>query len=164
MSLSTIHGDLLDFPEGISVIAHSCNCRNTMGAGIAAQIKKRYPEAYIADTLAFKQGRSILGKTSHAIVNSTPHIVYNLYTQRDYSCSYRAVNYEAFYCALSQFHTEVSLLQKIGQPPIKIGLPYNISCGLAGGSWSIIFSIIEDIFSNSRIEGYIVRNLKYDPI
>ena len=59
----TIQGNLLDFPThcktdpdkyiGISAIAHSCNTRNIMGAGIAKQIKNRYPQAYEADTKAF---------------------------------------------------------------------------------------------------------------
>jgi O-acetyl-ADP-ribose deacetylase (regulator of RNase III) len=54
-------GNLLDFPThclsfasneyiGINAIAHSCNCQNVMGAGIAKQIKDRYPQAYEADT------------------------------------------------------------------------------------------------------------------
>ena len=54
-----IGGNLLDFPThcvssdkyvGINAIAHSCNCQNVMGAGIAKQIKDRYPQAFEADT------------------------------------------------------------------------------------------------------------------
>ncbi|MGA8944018.1 MAG: hypothetical protein WB502_15090 [Thermoactinomyces sp.] len=40
-------GDLLQ--SDCTVIAHQCNCFATMGAGIAKQIKERYPEAYEAD-------------------------------------------------------------------------------------------------------------------
>ena len=38
-----------------------------------------------------------------------------------------------------------------------IGLPYGISCGLAGGNWVIIKAMIEDIFGNSPIKCYIVK-------
>ena len=58
--IETIKGNLLDFPPhhpddpdryiGINNIAHSCNCQNVMGGGIAKQIKERYPQAYEADT------------------------------------------------------------------------------------------------------------------
>jgi len=38
-----------------------------------------------------------------------------------------------------------------------VGVPYGISCGLAGGNWKIIKAIIEDIFLDSMIECYIVK-------
>ena len=39
-----LHGNLLDFPYGITSIAHCCNTMNIMGAGIAKSIAERYPE------------------------------------------------------------------------------------------------------------------------
>ena len=48
MSIEVIDGDLLDFPNQINTIAHSCNTQNVMGAGIAKSIKERYPEAFKA--------------------------------------------------------------------------------------------------------------------
>ena len=101
--IKTITGNLLDFPPydpddpdhyiGIDAIAHSCNLRNMMGAGIAKQIKNRYPQAYEADTKAFdteydKNGQYVnwLGKVSKAEINSKflPNdkgYIYNMYTQ-----------------------------------------------------------------------------------
>ena len=61
-----LHGNLLDFPYGINVIAHSCNTLNVMGAGIAEQIANRYPEAKEADDVADKAGQNDLGEFSVA--------------------------------------------------------------------------------------------------
>ena len=43
-----------------------------------------------------------------------------------------------------------------------VGLPYGISCGLAGGNWKIIKAIIEDIFLDSTIECYIVKYNQFE--
>ena len=44
-----------------------------------------------------------------------------------------------------------------GSAPPVLGLPYGISCGLAGGNWGIIKAMIEDIFLDSPIQCYIVK-------
>ena len=40
---------------------------------------------------------------------------------------------------------------------IVLGLPFGISCGLAGGNWKIILAMIEDIFHNSIVKVLIVE-------
>ena len=102
--IRTIKGNLLDFPThdpddlnhyiGISAIAHSCNTRKIMGAGISKQINNRYHQAYEADTKAFnteydKDGQYVhwLGKFSKAEINSMflPNdkgYIYNMYICR----------------------------------------------------------------------------------
>lgn len=42
--ISFKEGDL--FEDGPYTIAHGCNCRGVMGAGIAVQFRKRWPEMY----------------------------------------------------------------------------------------------------------------------
>ena len=179
----TIQGNLLDFPThcktdpdkyiGISAIAHSCNTRNIMGAGIAKQIKNRYPQAYEADTKAFnteydKNGQYVhwLGKFSKAEINSKflPNdkgYIYNMYNQANIGGG-RQVHYEKFWQALKRveqdlYEINVAKHEYDGSPPPVLGLPYGISCGLAGGNWGIIKAMIEDIFLDSPIECYIVK-------
>ena len=167
MNVEIIEGNLLDFPNDINVIAHSCNTRNIMGAGIAKQIKDRYPEAYEADTKAYdteydKNGQYVhwLGKFSKAEINDRKYI-YNMYTQASVGEG-RQVSYEVFWKALKRveqdlFEMNVNKHEYDGSPPPVLGLPYGISCGLAGGSWGIIKAIIEDIFLDSTIKCYIVN-------
>lgn len=204
-SIKIIEANLLDFPNNINSIAHSCNTRNIMGGGIAKQIKDRYPEAYEADTKAFnteydKDGQYVhwLGKFSKAeITNNNPFYpfeetgyIYNMYTQASIGKG-REVNYEKFWLALKRVEQDL-IKRKVSEerkylrdkwgvagrqitkeeiqkeketlkheynppPPPILGLPYGISCGLAGGNWGIIKAMIEDVFIDSSIETYIVK-------
>lgn len=163
-----LHGNLLDFPYGINVIAHSCNTLNVMGAGIAEQIAKRYPEAKEADDVADKAGQNDLGEFSVADIeientSSFPHQhfgtdkrkcqIYNLYTQDRVGFG-REVNYEALY---RNFHLMRNHLNN--DPETILGLPHGISCGLAGGSWKIVYAMIEHLFGGPQayFKTYIVK-------
>ena len=185
-----ISGNLLDFPThcetdpdkyvGINVIAHSCNCQNVMGGGIAKQIKDRYPQAFEADTERWSNEyndggnwRCQIGDYSKAVIEThgtnSPHArtnlshstIYNLYTQSGYSTSKREVNYEYFWKAMKAMQEDLLFNQHELNTRQVVGVPYGISCGLAGGNWKIIKAIIEDIFLDSMIECYIV---KYDDL
>jgi O-acetyl-ADP-ribose deacetylase (regulator of RNase III) len=181
--IPVIGGNLLDFPThcttdpdtflGINNIAHSCNCQNVMGAGIAKQIKDRYPQAFEADaerwSNEYNDGgnwRCQIGDYSKAVIETQwthlPHAtIYNLYTQSGYSTKERQVNYEYFWKALKAMQEDLLFNQHELNIRQVVGLPYGISCGLAGGNWKIIKAIIEDIFLDSMIECYIV---KYDDL
>ena len=159
-----MYGNLLDFPFGINAIAHSCNTLNVMGAGIARQIADRYPSAYEADTFAHQRHENNLGQYSYASVNvsdgnSYPHQqfglsdrsceIYNLYTQKNVGHG-KQVSYDALYDAFQKLRTECD-------DNTILGLPYGISCGLAGGSWNIVNSMIQDIFLDADFKTYIVK-------
>ena len=107
---------------------------------------------------------NVLGNYSFSIVDSIINKgIYNMYTQASVGEG-RQVSYEVFWKALKRveqdlFEMNVNKHEYDGSPPPVLGLPYGISCGLAGGSWGIIKAIIEDIFLDSPIKCYIV---KYD--
>lgn len=164
MSLITIEGDLLDFPNSIQVIAHSANCLNVMGAGIAKQIKDRYPEAWKADCKAANEKRNTLGNYSKAefLSNKKSVSIYNLYTQQDIGRRYRQVDYEAFYTSCFRLRLELQQLQEANLVNIRLGFPYKISCNNAGGSWNVIETMLNDIYDRSDLEVFIVRNPLYD--
>lgn len=170
--IKEIYGDLLDFPKGIDVIAHSCNCQNVMGGGVAKQIRDRYPAAWRADCDAADAKTNILGTFSHAYVSDIhkrepARYVYNMYTQQHLGHTRRHVNYDAFYTAFKAFYEETKERQYASDRKIIVGVPYLISCKLAGGSWKVIRAILEDIFetnTKSPLDLMIVRNLEYDPL
>ncbi len=182
--IKIIEGNLLDFPPycktdpntytGMNNIAHSCNTRHIMGAGIAKQIKSRYPQAYEADKKAYdqeydKDGQFIhwLGKYSKAEIESkflpnNKGRIYNLYTQAGMGAGKRQVLYEDFWQALKNMQEDLLFIQhETGEQQV-LGLPYGISCGLAGGNWGIIKAMIEDIFLDSMIECYIVKYNQFE--
>ena len=177
--IEIINGNLLDFPPhhpddpdkyiGINNIAHSCNCQNVMGGGIAKQIKERYPQAYEADTEFYSKEYNegggwggAIGQYSKAEIKSmflpnNKGTIYNLYTQSGYGTSERQVNYEYFWRALKEMQEDLLFIQhETGQPQV-LGLPHGISCGLAGGSWKIIKEMIDDVFLECLIKTYIVK-------
>ena len=142
-----------------------------MGAGIAKQIKDRYPKAFEVDherwSDEYNEGgnwRCQIGDYSKAVIETQwthlPHAtIYNLYTQSGYSTERRQVNYEYFWQAMKGMQEDLLFNQHELNVRQVVGVPYGISCGLAGGNWKIIKAIIEDIFLDSMIECYIV---KYD--
>lgn len=163
--LKVIDGNLLDFPNDINVIAHSCNCRMIMGGGIAKQIKDRYPQAYQADVDYISdeydhngQFKHPLGTFSKAEVGDGKYI-YNMYTQATIGTGGRQVDYEKFYVALTRVANNIEWQIAHDDTKPNFGLPWMISCGLAGGSWSIIFAMINDILVDRKFKTYIV---KYD--
>lgn len=129
-----IDGDLVKDAELFDVIAHCCNCFCTMGAGIAPQIKHKFPEAYEADCETIKGDRDKLGTISYT--EETTPIVVNLYGQYDYTgrrSGQMDLDYDALRSALREMKIQFSGLL--------FGLP-KIGAGLAGGDWIVIRQII----------------------
>lgn len=133
--MKLITGDLLD--TDVQVICHVCNCQHTMGAGLAQQIKLKYPEAYEADLKTKKGDQAKLGTISYATAKNGKIIV-NLYAQYNYGKG-RQLNYEALYRCLMTVHKEFR-----GKT---IAFPHGMGCGMAGGSWRIVFAMIKSVFA-----------------
>ena len=155
MIIEIIDGDLLDYPRGINTIVHSCNVSNIMGAGIAKQIKDKYPEAFEADRQAKLSGENRLGYFSFCKLNSELNKrVVNLYTQENIGEG-RQVDYEAFYQSIDYLFRAINTSPD-GEKYI-LGFPFGISCGLAGGNWNIIQAMINEVFVPAKFPTYIVK-------
>jgi hypothetical protein len=136
-------------------IIHQANCQNTMGSGIAKEIRARYPEVYEADCKTKSGDYSKLGTFSWVKTNDDKFYIYNCYSQFRYGREQRHTNYEAVYNGLSSIksHAESHQLKSLS-------LPHKMGCMLGGGSWHIVNAIIEDLFIDSEIMMYICR---YEP-
>ena len=133
------------FKNPTEAIIHQCNCFGTMGGGIAKLIREKYPEAAKADEQTKCGDKAKMGHYTCAKASNGVYI-YNLYSQFRYGIDKRHTDYEAFYVGLTGI---VSHMKNVGIKHASI--PYNIGCGLGGGSWKIINSIIEEVFSDSGI-------------
>jgi O-acetyl-ADP-ribose deacetylase (regulator of RNase III) len=132
-----VTGDLVKQAKDFEVIAHCCNCFCTFGAGIAPQIKNKFPEAFAVDCATPKGDASKLGTITYTVQQTTP-VVVNLYGQYDFKKSYPGevmVDYKALRSSLKLMKAKFS-----GKT---FGLPM-IGAGLAGGDWAIIEKIIEE--------------------
>lgn len=142
------------FEHDAQCIIHQANCFCRMASGIAKFITQRYPEAVEADNTTKVGDMSKLGTFSSAI-GKDGKIIYNLYSQYNYGTDSRKTNYEAMYRGMELIHSDVR-----NRGLITASLPYNIGCGLAGGSWRIVHSIIEEVWLTSPIQLTICR---YNP-
>lgn len=140
--MKVVKGDLIKLAQqGVfDVIVHGCNCFCTMGKGIAPQIKKAFPAAYIADCQTRKGDKSKLGTISYATVETFNGelVVVNAYTQYDYRKGYnsdskRRVDYKALRSCFKEIKQYFNG-RRIGYPMI--------GAGLAGGDWDTIAKII----------------------
>ena len=125
-------GDVLN--SGERVIVHGCNCFNTMGSGMAKQIKAQYPEAYKVDQITTKGDRGKLGRFSHAVIDDV--IIVNAYTQYRYGRDKVYVDYDALKTVITRICMDI----REGT----IAMP-KIGCGLAGGDWDIVSEILESV-------------------
>jgi len=163
--VSTIEGNLIKLAqEGVyTEIAHGCNCFCVMGAGIAPQIAKAYPEAEEADNATERGAQYKLGKFSFAEVQNDQceetMTIFNLYTQ--YSTKGRAkgipdINYAALGRAFKALNDEVKnyidcgYYEEVGRMQM-VGIPM-IGAGLAGGHWDTIKTIIDSVTPDIKLE------------
>ncbi len=149
-----IDGDLVKNAEDFEVILHGCNCQNTMGKGIALQIKEKFPKAYEVDCQTKKGDITKLGTISHT-TDTTPIIV-NCYTQFKYRKQYEDealvfVDYKAIKTALEAVKEHFT-----GK---RIGMS-KIGSSLGGGDWNVIVKIIEAVLGEEDVT--IVNYVKVD--
>lgn len=152
--IKQITGNLLDFPKGITHIAHSCNTLGGVwGAGLAKQIKNQYPSAFLTEITTAGANMNQLGNIFPSKLKEGK-VIWNMYTQSFVSKDARAVNYEALYVCLDRLRQKLE--SKEFDNPI-LGLPFALSCGLAGGSWPVVSTMIKDVFGDSDLRVIIVK-------
>lgn len=155
-----IPGDLLE--SDCTIIGHQCNSLGVMGAGIAKQIRNLYPEVYEEDrNYAIPFGEKRLGHLSFAWVQDTyigSRLVFNLYGQHRYG---RKGNYTVVHKlnqALNAMMEKIDSVEDLcGEEWVKIGLPYGIGAGLAGGDWNEIYGMIEKVSNQYKRDIYLYR-------
>jgi O-acetyl-ADP-ribose deacetylase (regulator of RNase III) len=138
--LKHTQGNLLDLAEAgeFDVVVQGCNCFNTMGGGIAREIRERYPHVAKVDAFTQRGDYTKLGTwTSENVIVKNGTVTFdiiNAYTQYNMSTGEDLFEYIAFAMVLQK-------LEKVYGSK-RIGLPY-IGMGLAGGDKNLIIPMIE---------------------
>lgn len=137
-------GNLLDLAEAgeFDIVVQGCNCFNTMGGGIAREIRERYPMAALVDNETEKGDYNKLGNYTTAFTGK--FLIVNAYTQYNMSQGTDVFEYTAFQLILEK------LIHAYGDK--RIGLPY-IGMGLAGGAKEIILDMIHEFANNVTAAG-----------
>lgn len=144
--MKIVKGDVLQH-EGI--IIHQVNCMGAFNAGLAKQIRQRYPMAYIQykhNVDKFNNKSDLLGKVLITKVSEGKFIAH-MFSQLRYG---------------KGNHTNLSAMKKAlytinnlaNQYNLVIALPYRIGCGLAGGDWSEVSKVIDD-----NLDAYVLYKL-----
>lgn len=164
-----IEGDLIELAKKgeFNVITHGCNCFCTMGSGIAPKIAKTFgADKFKLEGSGFKGDINKLGNIDLELrmisaidgqvmtvaqgsaryqngvgsIEDKVLFIVNSYTQYHYGANHKdgiknPVDYDAITLCMRKINHEFK-----GK---HIGLP-KIGCGLAGGDWTVVKSIIQN--------------------
>jgi O-acetyl-ADP-ribose deacetylase (regulator of RNase III) len=146
--IKIVEGNILDASEDI--IGHQVNCQGVMGAGLAKQIRQKYPGIFLKYT-SFVNGLGnkdmLLGNAQVLKVDDDKYIA-NLFGQLNYGRTGRFTDYPSLDHALRL------LKEKAKKYNLTVALPHGIGCGLAGGDWNIVYDMIEDAFEDYEVTLY----------
>jgi O-acetyl-ADP-ribose deacetylase (regulator of RNase III) len=154
-ALKHAKGNLLDLAEAgaFDIVVQGCNCFNTMGGGIAREIRERYPMAAAVDMETTRGDYTKLGNWTECDAGEKNRFtVINAYTQYDMSKGTDVFEYTAFQLILEKLAFVF--------PGKRFGLPY-IGCGLAGGEKETIVDMIEVFAKRVALEGGTVTLVEF---
>ena len=143
------HRSIFDFNYG--VLCHAVNCRGKMGAGLALEMRNRFPEAYKEYMNDFKSGFNQLGNIT--VVNVAPSLyIAHLYTQYNYGRDKRYTDYDAMEKCFKKLKGWKEIIQREapGQT-FPVYIPYKIGCSLGGGDWAVVEKLISKTFNTTPV-------------
>ena len=160
-------GDLLK--SGCDIICHQVNEWGVMGAGIAKQIKEKYPKAFADYTNAIKEAKSKGKNLPLLALSKQPDgvIVANMFTQRNGKTDLELLRNAAIFLLMQIFDlfmTKLKFKETTGvffDRPFRVGIPYKYGCCIAKGDWESILKIWEDVFR--ELEYIDLEVWKYNP-
>lgn len=158
--MNIVEGDLLQLEHNgnFDAIVHGCNCYCTFGAGLAKQIKFKYPQAFAEDMKTIKGDK--LKLRTFSVAKTENFFIINAYTQYGISSYKRyGVNFKNDVFEYEAFNKILDSLAK-DYPHFRFRFPL-IGCGLAGGNKNIILSIIEEFESRIKEIGGSVTIVDY---
>lgn len=133
-----VEQDILMVEEG--VICHQVNCLGVMGAGLAKEVRKKWPKVFQEYRRTFLARGLYLGLAQMVEVGPRLWVV-NVCGQYGFGHERRFTNYVALESGLR------SALLFSRMERLQMFVPYGIGCGLAGGDWARVRQILYNISS-----------------
>ncbi|WP_079709807.1 macro domain-containing protein [Paraliobacillus ryukyuensis] len=143
--IKIVEGNILNTDKNI--IGHQVNCIGVMGAGLAKQIKNKYPiafEQYKGLVDSHIEKRKLLGKHQIVIVDKNKYVS-NLFGQESIGTQKQQTDYLALSESLNRLSSMAKSLN------LSVALPHGIGCGLAGGDWEIVYDLIDSAFKDYEV-------------
>jgi O-acetyl-ADP-ribose deacetylase (regulator of RNase III) len=161
-------------------IVHGCNMQGKMGAGVAKEIKIKYPRCYEQYLHAVRSGELTLG--SVVPVDCGTYVIFNAITQMYYgtnnimyldelslvqslqTCQELIVSVHANIEQTNPFYwkpNSTTFSSHIAK--MQIAMPM-IGSGHGGGDWAVIHQIIEEVFTEVQPVVYILGEHQFNKI
>lgn len=132
--MKTILGNLLDQKPGI--LCHQVNTPGVMGAGLALQIREKWPHVFEQYKDFCKKRNVDVGCVFYSQAEDEVWIA-NLFGQSAIALDRSLTDYAAYPGMLDHVRR---FSQRINSP---VYVPTGIGCGIAGGDWAVMLPILE---------------------
>lgn len=132
---------------GPQIIAHVCNDKGRWGRGFSGELAQRYPEAEVAYR---DMGSYVLGEVQFVEAPNGRVIVANMVAQHGLKSLLNKVPLQ--YDMLEKCLMAVA--QKALELEAKVQMP-RIGCGLAGGDWGTVETLISRCLSNRGVPVFV---------
>jgi O-acetyl-ADP-ribose deacetylase (regulator of RNase III) len=160
--LKHTQGNILNLAEAgeFDIVVQGCNCFNTMGGGIAKEIRERYPTVAEVDSETERGDYNKLGTFTEGYAwfnergdDADNFVIINAYTQFNMSTGQDVFEYTAFQL----------ILQKLAHlyPTKRFGFPL-IGQGLARGNPARINEMLENFAATITATGGTVTIVKFN--
>lgn len=130
------------FDSDAKIICHQVNTYGVMGAGIAAEVRERFPEVYKGYNACCSAAEQdeLFGDVLISPIQGG--FIANCFSQRGMDTDYEL------------FATAMQVVKRFAKETdnAKIAIPYKMGCGIAGGDWNTVEQIIHDVFDGSDLE------------
>lgn len=140
MAIVFKNGDM--FTSNAKYLCHQVNCMGKMGSGIAKTVREKFPTAFVEYSNVCLHNEKTPSDLLGSIFQSKcgDKIIVHMFAQEQFGRSIRYTDYDAFLNCLKRIRATVPAGSVIA-------FPHGIGCGLGGGSWSIIFPMIEEVLA-----------------
>lgn len=154
MAISIKQGNLLYANENI--IVHQVNCQGVMGAGVARQIKEKWPIVYdhymrmikTCEKLLIPR-KKLLGEVCWDMIQEKARDgghdkwIASIFGQLDYNRNGEK-KLQTDYDALKKGF--ITIANNASWYDESVAMPYMIGCGRGGGNWSKVLEMIYEVF------------------
>jgi O-acetyl-ADP-ribose deacetylase (regulator of RNase III) len=132
--------------SGLPALAHGCNLKGTMGAGIALAFRRRWPEMYDAYRQQCRAGWSL----GEVFTWGKDPVIFNLATQPTPGPT----------ASLDAIHQSTTVMLNLAEDLglAQVGLP-RLGAGLGGLQWSDVYSVLVEV-SVGRTVGLVIYELQ----
>lgn len=135
MTIEYREGDLFKQTD-LEALAHGCNMRGAMGAGIAKTFRDLYPDMYEQYRVQCQSGMVQRGNTPLFLWKTmNGRYIFNLFTQEDPGPN------ASIWMVDEALHHMLNVADRLGIE--SIGMP-EIGCGIGGLKWDQVEASIED--------------------